>query len=390
MKIPFKYSLRSLGTRKLTTSLTMLGIALVVFVFAAVLMMAQGLQRAMVETGSDDNAIVLRKSANAEISSIVGRDQADIITTLPEVARGADGKPLASREIVVIINLEYNDRPGVANVTVRGVEPAAFQIRPQVKLVAGRMFSFGSREVIVGSSVAKRFKNASLGQALKFGGDQWTIVGIFDAGGTAFDSEIWGDVDQLGQAFNRTGAFSGVTIRLAERDKFADFAAWFQKDNRLQTLEPKRERQFYAEQSELMATFIRVLGIVVTVIFSFGAMIGAMITMYAAVANRTTEIGTMRALGFRRRSILAAFLLEALFLSLIGGAAGLLIASVLQFFSVSMINFGTFTEIAFSFALSPTIVLITAIFSLFMGIVGGFLPAVRASRMSILSALRAG
>ncbi|HTY00120.1 MAG TPA: ABC transporter permease [Bacteroidota bacterium] len=389
MKVPFKYSLRSLGTRKLTTTLTMIGVALVVFVFAAVLMMAGGLQRAMVDTGSDDNVIILRKSANAEISSIIDRDQAAIASTEPEVAKSADGTPLATKEIVVIINLEYNDKPGVANVTVRGVSQAAFQIRPQVKLLAGRMFKFGSREVIVGSSIAKRFKDATIGQSLKFGGDQWTIVGTFEANGSGFESEIWGDVEQLDAAFNRP-VFSSVTVRLANRDRFQEYAKWFESDNRLQTLEVKREKQFYEEQSELMATFIRVLGIVVTVIFSFGAMIGAMITMYAAVANRTMEIGTMRALGFRRRSILSAFLIEALLLSLLGGAAGLLLAALLQFFSVSMINFGTFTEIAFSFALSPTVVIATMVFSLVMGLIGGFLPAVRASRMSILNALRAG
>ena len=388
MKVPFKYSLRSVGTRKLTTALTMIGVALVVFVFAAVLMMARGLQRAMIDTGSDDNAIILRKSANSEISSIIDRDQAAIASALPEVAKTPDGKPLVTHETVVIINLEYVDKVGLANVTVRGVTQEGFLIRPQVKLVSGRMFSFGSREIIVGASIAKRFKNASIGQTVKFGGDQWTIVGLFEAGGSGFDSEIWGDVEQLGQAFNRP-VFSSVTVRLADKDRFPEYAKSFVTDNRLQTLEVKREKQFYEEQSELMATFIRVLGIVVTVIFSFGAMIGAMITMYAAVANRTMEIGTMRALGFRRRSILGAFLLESLFLSVLGGGAGLLLAAFLQFFSVSMINFGTFTEIAFSFALSPEIVVISLLFSLTMGLVGGFLPAARASRMSILAALRA-
>jgi putative ABC transport system permease protein len=389
MRVPIKYTLRSLGTRKLTTLLTMAGITLVVFVFAAVLMMARGLQHALIETGSDDNVILLRKSATAEISSIISVDQAGIVESLPELARTPDGKPLASHEIAVIINLEYVDKPGVANVTVRGVSPQAFLIRPQVRLLAGRLFSFGSREVIVGSSVTKRFKNALIGQKLKFGGDEWTIVGTFEAGGSAFDSEIWGDVDQLGQAFGRTGSYSSITARLTRQDQFSTLAGEMDKDNRLQTLEVKREKQFYEEQSELMSTFIRVLGIAVTVIFSLGAMIGAMITMYAAVANRTTEIGTMRALGFRRRSILAAFLLESVALSLIGGAAGILLASLLQFFTVSMINFGTFTELAFSFALSPEIVFGSLCFSLFMGLLGGFLPAARASRMSILSALRA-
>ncbi len=388
MKIPLKYSLRSLGTRRLTTGLTMLGVALVVFVFAAVLMMAHGLEHALIATGSDDNVIVLRKSASAEISSIVPREEAAIMETLPEVSRNADGTPVASGEIVVIINLPYVGKGGYANLTVRGVQPGAFQLRPQVRLSAGRMFRFGSREVIAGASVVHRFQGAGLGEALKFGGDQWTIVGVFDTDGSGFDSEVWGDADQLAQAFGRVGAFSSVTFRLAQRDQFRELAAEFERDNRLQTLEPKREKQFYEEQSELMSAFIRILGIAVTVIFSLGAMIGAMITMYAAVANRTVEIGTMRALGFPRRSILGAFLLESIFLALIGGTAGLLLATVLAFFSISMLNFGTFTEVAFSFALSGEIVLSSLAFAVLMGIVGGFLPAVRASRLSILGALR--
>ncbi|HEX9006247.1 MAG TPA: ABC transporter permease, partial [Bacteroidota bacterium] len=329
-----------------------------------------------------------RKSASAEISSIILREQGAILKTLPEVSKSADGTPMASSEIVVIINLPYVDKGGYTNLTVRGVQPEALPLRPQVKLVKGRMFRFGSREVVVGSSVTSRFQGTNLGESLKFGGDQWTIVGVFDAGGSGFDSEIWGDVDQLAQAFDRIGAYSSITLRLAQRDGFDNVRAELDRDNRLQTLEAKREKQFYEEQSELMSTFIRVLGIVITVIFSLGAMIGAMITMYAAVANRTVEIGTMRALGFSRRNILSAFLLESVLLALIGGAAGLLLATVLAFFSVSMINFGTFTELAFSFALSPDIILSSLAFAVLMGIVGGFLPAVRAARLSILGALR--
>ncbi len=387
MRIPLKYSYRSLGTRRLTTSLTMLGVALVVFVFAAVLMMAHGLQKALITTGSDDNIIILRKSANAEISSIIDRDQAAIVKTLPEVAKTTDGKPLASCEVLVIINLPYIGKGGFANLSVRGVAPEAFALRPQVKLSRGRLFSFGSREVIVGASVAKRFQGANIGETLKFGGDNWTIVGVFDGDGSGFDSEIWGDVDQLGQAFGRP-VFSSITARLERRDRFAEMLAEIDRDNRLQTLDTKREKQFYEEQSEMMAMFIRILGIAITIIFSAGAMIGAMITMYAAVANRTVEIGTMRALGFRRKSILAAFLIEAILLSAGGGIVGLGLASLLQFFSVSMMNFGTFTELGFGFALSPEIALSSLFFAVVMGIVGGFLPAVRASRLSILNALR--
>lgn len=388
MKIPLKYSLRSLWTRRLTTILTMIGVALVVFVFAAVLMMAHGLQHTLVATGSDQNVLVLRKAANGEISSIISHEQADIVESLPQVARTSDGKALASGEVVVVINLKYVSGSGYANITVRGVSPPAFQLRPQVRLVSGRQFRFGSREVIVGSSVTRRFQGAALGERIKFGGDQWEIVGTFDTDGSGFDSEIWGDVDQLGQAFERP-VYSTVTVQLAQQEQYQGLLKAFEADRRLQTLEAKREKQFYEEQSEVMAKFIRILGIAVTVIFSLGAIIGAMITMYAAVSNRTVEIGTLRSLGFRRRSVLGAFLVESFMLSIFGGIAGLLLASTLQFFSVSMINFASFSEVAFSFALSPDIIVISLIFSLIMGLVGGFLPAVRASRLDILSALRA-
>ncbi len=259
MKIPLKYSLRSLWTRRLTTTLTMVGIALVVFVFAAVLMMAHGLQHTLVSTGSDENVLILRKAANAEISSIISHEQANIVTSLSQVARTSDGKALASGEVVVIINLRYISANGYANVTVRGVSPQAFQLRPQVRLVSGRLFRFGSREVIVGSSIARRFQGAGLGERIKFGGDMWEIVGVFDTDGSGFDSEIWGDADQLGQAFERP-VYSTVTVQLARPDQYQELLKAFESDRRLQTLEPKREKQFYEEQSEVMAKFIRILG----------------------------------------------------------------------------------------------------------------------------------
>jgi ABC-type antimicrobial peptide transport system permease subunit len=388
MKIPVKYTVRNIGTRRLTTALTVSGIALVVFVFSAVLMMAYGLQKALVSTGSDNNVIVLRKSANAEITSIISRDQGNIIMSMAQVARAADGKPLASGEIVVIINLHYANTEGWGNLTVRGVSPEAMTIRPQVKLREGRMFRWGSREIIAGKATTKRWQNVSVGDRVKFGGDQWTIVGVFESEGNGFESEFWGDVDQLGQAFQRP-VYSTVTLRLDRPEALGEFTSAFEKDNRLQELEAKREKQFYEEQSEAMSMFIRILGIAVTVIFSLGAIIGAMITMYAAVANRTVEIGTLRALGFQRRSILGAFLVESLLLALVGGGAGLLLASFLQFFSVSMMNFSSFSELAFSFSLSPSIIVWSLAFSVIMGFVGGFLPAIRAARMNILAALRA-
>lgn len=388
MQIPLKYVLRSSVARRLTTAITMFGIALVVFVFSAVLMMANGVQKTLRATGSDDNVIVVRKAALSEIMSIIDREAAGIMVNLPEVARYPDGRPLSSKEVVVIINLNKLGAEGISNVTVRGVEEAAFELRPQVRVVRGRMFRWGAREVIAGAGITERFVGAQIGEKVKFGGDLWTVVGIFDADGSGFDSELWGDLNQIADAFKRS-SLSTVTLRLQDPEDLERLVAAFETDNRLQYFVPKREKKFFEEQSEMMATFIRILGVFVTVIFSAGAMIGAMITMYGAVANRTVEIGTMRALGFFRRSILLAFLLESLFLSLGGGLIGLGFAALLQFFTISTLNFGSFSELAFSFALDPSIIAASLGFALLMGLIGGFLPAVRAARLNIVQALRA-
>ncbi len=390
MKIPFKYIFRNFKNRKLTTGITVFGIALVVFVFSAVLMMAYGVQKTLIQTGSDENVLVARKSANGEISSILTQDVVDILNTLTQVAKNNEGRPVSSGETVVVINLiKKGTEGGMSNVTVRGVSDQVFTLRPHVKLTEGRMFLFGKRELIVGSSITKRFEGAQLGGKVRFAGDNWTIVGLFDTEGSGFDSEIWGDSEQLQDAFNRRGGFSTFTFRLNQKENFAELKTIFENDPRLQQFEPKIERKYFEEQSEAMAAFIRILGIFITIIFSLGSTIGAMITMYSAVANRTTEIGTFRALGFRRRSILGAFLLESLFISIIGGLIGLSLSSFLQFFKISTLNFSSFSELEFSFSLSPQIVIYTLSFALLMGLIGGFLPAVRASRMNIINALRA-
>ena len=388
MQIPLKYIVRSSTSRRLTTVITILGIALVVFVFSAVLMMANGVQKTLRSTGSDDNMIVVRKAAMSEIMSILDREAAGIMVNLPHVARFADGRPMSSKEVVVIINLNKLGAEGISNVTVRGVEEPAFQLRPQVRIVQGRMFNWGAREVIAGAGITNRFVGAQIGEKVKFGGDVWTVVGIFDSEGSGFDSELWGDLNQIADAFKRT-SLSTVTLRLKDPNEFSTVVSTFEADNRLQYFAPKREKKFFEEQSEMMATFIRILGIFITIIFSTGAMIGAMITMYGAVANRTVEIGTLRALGFFRRSILLAFLIESLFLSFVGGLVGLGIASLLQFVSISTLNFGSFSELAFSFALSPSIIAVSLGFSLLMGLIGGFLPAVGAAQLNIIQALRA-
>ena len=391
MKIPLSYSFRSLWTRKLTTSLTIFGVALVAFVFTAVLMLSNGVRDTLVATGSDDNAIVLRKSAESETLSIITFDAADIIGSQPEIAVGADGKPMMTKEALTMINLKKHgaNPEDLSNVAVRGVTPDGVALRPQVKLTSGRMFNFGASELIVGNEIADRFDGMEIGQSIKFAGREWKIVGHFDAGKSGFASNIWGDVTQILQAFNRQ-AFSSIVLKLRNPNDFNALSAKFESDPRLNDLKVEREKQFYAEQSETLGNFIKILGLVITIIFSFGAMIGAMITMYAAVANRTVEIGTLRALGFQRRSVLSAFLIESLFISLLGAGFGLVAASLLSFLTISTTDFSSFSEIAFGFSITGGIVISTLIFATVMGFVGGFLPSVRAARLDIVNALRSG
>ncbi|PWB59741.1 MAG: multidrug ABC transporter permease [Betaproteobacteria bacterium] len=387
MTIPLSYVFRNLWTRKLTTLLTAGGMALVVFVFAAVLMLDAGLRKTLVGTGSWENAVLLRPAAQTEIQSAVYRDQASLLETLPEVARGEDGAPLVSKETLVLIAIPKRGSDKPANLVVRGMPAMGIRLRPQVTVVEGRMFRPGSSEVVVGRAIAEGFDGTGIGEKLRFAGREWTIVGTFDGQKSGFDSEIWGDVDQMMQAFRRS-AYSSVLVRLASADRFEAFAARVAADQRL-IVEVFREPLYYQEQSRSLSTFISYLGIALSVIFSIGAMIGAMITMYAAVASRTAEIGTLRALGFRRASILSAFLAESLMLSLVGGLAGLVLASFLQAFTITTMNWQSFSQLAFGFHLTPAIAVQTLAFALFMGLVGGFLPSVRAARLEIVDSLRA-
>jgi ABC-type antimicrobial peptide transport system permease subunit len=386
MGLLFAYSFRNLRTRRLTTFLTATGMALVVFVFASMLMLADGLEKTLVETGSFDNVVVTRRSSGSEVQSGIDRLQAAIVETQPEVAIGLNGRSLLAKELVVLIVLQKRGTDSPANVVIRGISDSSLALRPQATLAAGRMPRPGSSEIVVGESVAKRFKGVELGATMVFATRPWTVVGIFDAGNTGFSSEIWGDVDQFMQAFRRP-VYSSVIFRLRNSSEFGDLKARIESDPRL-TLEARRETTYYRDQSKAMAKFLSILGLSLTIIFSVGAVVGAMITMYAAVGNRTAEIGTLRSLGFRRRTILLAFLLESLILGFIGGCAGLFCAAFLQFFTVSTTNFQTFSELAFSFTLTPTTVGKGLAFSLLMGFVGGLLPAFKASRLNIVEALR--
>ena len=387
MKVPFSYVFRNLWTRKLTTLLTAGGMGLVVFVFAAVLMLDAGLKQTMVGTGSHDNVMFIRKGAETEIQSGVSRDQASLIESLPQIARDVDGQPMVSKESVVLTSLTKRGQDKASNIITRGIPPMGLVLRPQVRITQGRMFRPGSSEIVVGRNIFEEFEGVAIGQSLRFAQRDWLVVGTFDGGKSAFDSEVWGDCEQLMQAFRRTG-YSSTLARLADSNSYDALTSAVAAEIRL-TVEGKREQLFYEDQSRALSTFISILGTVLSVIFSLGAMIGAAITMYSAVATRTAEIGTLRALGFRRPSILVAFLTESLLLSLVGGIAGLFFASFLQVITISTLNFQSFSQLAFGFVLTPKIIVQTLIFSLIMGFVGGFLPAFKAARMKIVDSLRA-
>jgi putative ABC transport system permease protein len=385
--IPFSYVARNLWVRRVTTLLTAVGMALVIFVFTVVLMMSEGIRATLVATGQPDNILVLRKGAGAEINSGISRDQAAIIESLPGIATNKEGKALISKEPVVLNNLPKRSNGKPSNVTLRGTSVLGLELRPQVKMIEGRMFRPGTSEIVAGRSISQGFRGTGLGETLHFAQRDWVVVGIFDSGKTGFDSEIWGDNEQMMAAFRRN-AYSTIVFRLNDASATSSLQAAITNDPRLQ-IDAKPEIQFYAEQSEALATFIRILGLSLSVIFSIGAIVGAMITMFAAVAQRIGEIGTLRALGFRRSAVLVAFLSESLLLSLVGGVIGLFAASWMQAVDISTTNFQTFSELAFQFKLNGEIIFKTLMFSLIMGFIGGFIPAWRASRMKIVDCLRA-
>jgi putative ABC transport system permease protein len=387
MPIPISYSYRNLLARRLTTLLTAAGMALVIFVFAAVLMLSEGLRRTLVATGSYDNVIVLRAGSESEVQSALDRYQAGIIGAQPEVALDKEGRRLAADEAIVLINLPRRGTGQPGNVIIRGVQPVSRELRREVHLGAGRFLKPGSNEIVAGAQIARRYQGAGLGETLRFAMREWRVVGILEAGNTGFSSELWGDVETLLAAFRRT-AFSSVTLRLRDPAAFDALKARLENDPRL-PVQVLREVQFYENQSRRLATFIRLLGLALTSIFGIGAILGAMVTMYAQVGARISEIGTLRALGFKRHHILAAFLLESMLLGFLGWLLGLVPASLLNFITLSTINWSSFAELSFKFALTPGIMVKSLIFGVGMGLVGGFLPSLKAARLPLLEALRA-
>ena len=386
MAIPIYYSIRNLYNRKITTLLTAGGMALVTFVFSAVMMLASGLEQTLVDTGSPDNVIVLRGGAETEVSSSIERSQADVITSQPEVTYDYHGDPVAAKETLVLVTLPKKGAGNPTNVVVRGTGSHSVELRPQIKLVAGRVPNPGSHEVMVGKNIANSIKGAAMGDNLKLAMVNWKVVGIFDAGNTAFNSEVWAEADQLMSAFRRN-SYSAVILKVPGQGNFTKLKNRIESDPRL-SAQVKREIAFYKEQSEMMSKFIKLLGFAMTIFFSLGAILGAMVTMYAAVANRTREIGTLRAIGFSRVNILLAFLSESLFLGFLGGLIGIFSSSGLQFFTISTLNWETFSEIAFSFRLTLAITLKSMSFAIAMGLLGGFAPAWRAAGLKIVDALR--
>src|SRR5437773_7903713 len=336
------YNLRSMIVRKSTAAMTAGGIAMVVAVFVMTLAIAQGFRATLVASGSPQNAIVLRKGATAETVSAVLRAQVPLIEVLPQIARDSRGQPIASPELVVIISLPRYAGNQPANVPVRGVGVRAFDVRDTLRFTEGRRFAPGTREINVGRLAVGRFKGLTLGSDVRFSGLMWTVVGIFTADDAAFESEVWGDIDLMMPAFHRNG-YQSMIVKLVDPSTFDSFKATLEGDPRL-FLKPQREQEYYAEQSRAMTTVIRVFGAFVTLILSIGAMFGAMNTMYAAVAYRTREIGTLRALGFSRMRIVTAFMAESIALAIIGGIVGCVLALPVHGLSTGTTNFSSFSE----------------------------------------------
>jgi len=390
MAIPLKYNLRNLFVRKVSTGMTVFVIALVVTVFVVIMSLVEGIKKTLSKSVSDRNVIVMRVGAQSEMQSFVTPDQIETLKTLPGVERGGHGEPLASPELVVLINTSKRDGTKT-NVQVRGVEmPVAFDLRPTLKLVRGRMLAAGTDEAIVPESVAARFANADLGDTLKAGSERWTVVGVFDGRSTPYDSEIWVDRHNLEGQIKRGAGASSVTLRTSDAAARDRIIASVKGDQRVK-LEGKTEKAYYAEQM-LTAAPLKFLAYLVGVFMAIGASFGAMNTMYAQVTARTREIGTLRALGFSRRSVMVSFVFESLVLAFLGGIAGvalaILMVRTILTGPVGTNNFRTFSDILFNFEITGPLMVGGMIFAVAMGLLGGFFPAFRAARLKIVSALR--
>jgi len=386
MALPISYNIRNLRERWQVTFLAVLGISLVVAVLVVLLAMVAGVRLALRSTGIPQNAMVVQRGSASELTSWVPLDQRNLIVVDSRVARGKDGQPLASPEIVVVSSKPRRADGQPTNVTMRGVSPKAFEVRGGIEIVRGRNFTPGLYEVIVGERIAERIQGLDLGAKITVQRKEWDIVGIFRSQGGGFESEIWGDIDAMGPAFQRTGGSNSLVVRMADPAAIPDFDRTIRADPQMQ-LQAVQERKYYEDQAGPVAAGLTGLTMFVAIVMGIGAVFGAMNTMYAIVAARTREIGTLRALGFSRRSVLFSFVIESVFLALLGGVIGVLLA--LPANNLGGATGVGFAELAFAFTITPQAIAVGLAFAAVMGLVGGLLPAARAARLPITSALRA-
>jgi putative ABC transport system permease protein len=386
MALPISYNVRNLRSRWKVTLLAIFGIALVVAAFVTILSMARGFNIALSSTGSDRNAIVTQRGSMSELSSWIDIGNANLIAVDPRVARAADGKPLASCEVVIITTLPKKDTTVPLNITFRGVTPTAFNVRNNIKIVEGRSFTPGLYEVIVGKKIADRVSGVDVGSTISIQRKNWKVVGLFTADDSSFESEIWGDYDAMAPAVGRNGGCESLTVRLTNPLVLASFDKDIRGNPQFQ-MQADSERKYYENLAGSTGTVLIVLASFVAIVMGIGAVFGAMNTMYAIVSQRTREIGTLRALGFSRFSILISFVMESVLLALVGGLVGCLIALPMNGFTAAT-GTNSFSELAFAFKITPDLLLIGLIFAVLMGFVGGLLPAFRAARMPITRALR--
>jgi ABC-type lipoprotein release transport system permease subunit len=365
--------------------MTAAGMALVVAVFVAMMALSNGFQAAMVRTGAADNVIVLRKGANAEMYSGIGRNTVSIISGMPFVAHDAANQPMVSPEVFVVIGLA-RVTGGLANVVVRGVSQRALDVRKGIEIVAGRSFRSGGSEIIVGKTIVGRFPNTDIGETLRFGGRDWTVVGHFAADGSSFESEIWGENEQFMPVF-RGEVFQSVTFRLADPGTFDGVKQTLEEDRRLY-VDAFREREFYENQSALLGQILNFIAVFIAGVMAVGAVFGAINTMYAAVSSRGPEIAVLLTLGFKPGNVLSSFLLEAVVIALLGGLVGCLLTLPINGIVTSTTNWNSFSEVAFAFRVTPRLLLNGLIFAVVMGLLGGFFPARRAAKQLVAQALR--
>jgi putative ABC transport system permease protein len=389
MALPISYNLRNVLVRWKVTLLAIGGIALVVAVLVILMAMASGFRTALAATGSTRNGIVVQRGSGSELTSFFSREHRNLIEADGRIARGPDGKPLTSPEIVIVASLKRRTDGEPTNITVRGVTATAFAVRTGLRITRGRTFKAGLNEIIVGERIARRIVGLDVGQKIKIQRRDWEVVGWFTAEGGAFESEIWGDFDVMGPAFLRGGGQNSLTIRLQDPRTLPSFDTDLRANPQMQ-VEIKEERQYYADQAGPVSGALLALAGFVSIVMGIGAVFGAVNTMNAIVAARTREIGTLRALGFSRASILAAFLVESLLLALAGGLAGCVLAFPMNGFTTATGQTSSFSEIAFAFRITPPALATGIVFALVMGLIGGLIPAVRAARLPIVTALREG